>query len=174
MIKNLICIAGLNCRAGDATEASVAIWQQKGLIPRRGKCKTFRAKRLNVCATWFWNVSLQNISLRREAKFISTPLRNGNSETNQMIVFWIMFFYCGYHYEKNFRTSVFSREIFRISISLVVKLGLNRVATWILRKRFTLLTWSITPYTLFLVCHFVEIWRKACVFVDLKVSLNRM
>jgi hypothetical protein len=39
MIKILIRIAGLNCRAGDATEAnsldpfldSVAIWQQKGL-----------------------------------------------------------------------------------------------------------------------------------------------
>jgi hypothetical protein len=61
----------------------------KGLTPRRAKCETFRAKRLNACATWFWNVSLRNISLRRVVEFVFTPFRNGNSEANQMVVFWM-------------------------------------------------------------------------------------
>jgi hypothetical protein len=28
-------------------------------------------------------------SIRRVVEFVSTPLRNGNSEANQMLVFWM-------------------------------------------------------------------------------------
>jgi hypothetical protein len=67
-----------------------------------------------------------------------TPLRNGNSEANQIsarvlddkiakaikcLCFWRMFSLLWISPRENFHTSVFSREIFRIS--LVVELGLN-------------------------------------------------
>jgi hypothetical protein len=102
--------------------------QPQGLIPRRAKCETFRAK-THLCEQWFWVISTV------EKKFAKTQafdwLRHFVIQNTSI---WLASLFPFRSEEKYFAEkhskimlrmrSTFWREMFRIS--LVVELGLNR------------------------------------------------
>jgi hypothetical protein len=68
-------------------------------------------ERMNACATWFWSVSLRNISLRRVFEFVSTRCEMEIAKPIKRLCFGEFFLCCWNHYERKFsHKCVFARN----------------------------------------------------------------